>query len=109
MHKPESEHKAGLGRWYSHAGYDSDRVALGESSPDRLGTPGSLGGGARRRLGGRRCRNAAPLRRPHLFDDTEPKVFRSADGDILVTNFTFHIVMDGDGNIVTALGTGKCP
>jgi hypothetical protein len=39
----------------------------------------------------------------------EPKVFKSASGDVLVTNWAFVIVFDKDGALVTVHAVGACP
>ncbi|MFL5612469.1 MAG: hypothetical protein ACJ796_02275 [Gemmatimonadaceae bacterium] len=39
----------------------------------------------------------------------EPKVFRSASGDILVTNYALVIVFDDQGAPVTVHAVGACP
>jgi len=40
---------------------------------------------------------------------TEPKVFKSASGDVLVTNYAFVIVFDKNGVPVTVHAVGACP
>ena len=40
---------------------------------------------------------------------TEPKVFKSASGDVLVTNYAFVIVFDKNGGLVTVHAVGACP
>jgi hypothetical protein len=40
---------------------------------------------------------------------TEPKVFKSASGDVLVTNYAFVVVFDKNGGLVTVHAVGACP
>ena len=40
---------------------------------------------------------------------SEPKVFKSASGDVLVTNYAFVIVFDKNGVPVTVHAVGACP
>ena len=39
----------------------------------------------------------------------EPKVFKSASGDVLVTNYALVTVFDSNGDPVTVHATGACP
>jgi hypothetical protein len=39
----------------------------------------------------------------------EPKVFRSASGDVLVTNYHLRITFDAEGNPISVIANGACP
>jgi hypothetical protein len=39
----------------------------------------------------------------------EPKVFRAADGDVLVTNYHLLITFDANGDPVSVIANGACP
>ena len=45
----------------------------------------------------------------HLLDIAEPKLFRSADGDVLVTNYHLMIRFDDQGNPISVTANGACP
>ena len=45
----------------------------------------------------------------HVLSISEPKVFRSADGETLVTNYHLQITFDESGTPVSVKATGACP
>jgi hypothetical protein len=45
----------------------------------------------------------------HVMEGAIPQLFRSADGDVLVSNFHYQLVFDHDGEPVTIQFTGACP
>jgi hypothetical protein len=45
----------------------------------------------------------------HVLSISEPKVFRSADGETLVTNYHLQVMFDESGAVVSVKATGACP
>jgi hypothetical protein len=45
----------------------------------------------------------------HVLSIVEPKVFRSADGETLVTNYHLQVIFDEDGTPVRVTANGACP
>jgi hypothetical protein len=45
----------------------------------------------------------------HVLSIVEPKVFRSADGETLVTNYHLQVIFDENGNAVRVTANGACP
>lgn len=45
----------------------------------------------------------------HVLGGALPQLFRSADGEVLVSNFAYQIVFDGNGDPVVTQFTGACP
>jgi len=45
----------------------------------------------------------------HVIEGAIPQLFRSADRDVLVSNFHYQLVFDRNGDPVTVQFTGACP
>jgi hypothetical protein len=45
----------------------------------------------------------------HIIEGAIPQIFRSADKEVLVSNFQYQLVLDAGGNVITTKFTGACP